>query len=70
YVASAERAAGSLVTYPQHPANEDALDVLTKSYDKLGLPVLRDDSRRVLEKTYPHSKYLVAAVPKPWWKIW
>ena len=70
YVAAADRAAGSLVTYPQHPANEDALDIMVNSYDKLGLTVLRDDSRRVLEKTYPHSHYLVAAVPKPWWKVW
>lgn len=70
YVASADRAAASLVTYPQHPANEDALDILIKSYDKLGLDKLRDDSRRVLEKTYPDSKYLVAAAPKPWWKLW
>ncbi len=70
YVAAADRASGSLVTYPQHPANEDALDILVKSYDKLGLPALRDDSRRVLQMTYPNSKYLVAAAPKPWWKIW
>ncbi len=70
YVAAAGRAAGSLVTFPQHPANEDALDVLVKSYDKLGLPQLRDDSRRVMEKTYPNSRYLVVATAKPWWKIW
>jgi len=70
YVASADRASSSLLTFPQHPANEDALDILVKSYDKLGLTQLRDDSKRVLEKTYPNSKYLVAAVAKPWWKIW
>jgi outer membrane protein assembly factor BamD len=70
YVAAADRAQGSLLTYPRQPANEDALEILVRSYDKLGLPDLRDDSRRVLEKTYPASKYLAAAPPKPWWKLW
>jgi outer membrane protein assembly factor BamD len=70
YVAAADRAQGSLLTYPRQPANEDALEILVRSYDKLGLPDLRDDSRRVLEKTYPASKYLAPAPPKPWWKLW
>ncbi len=70
YLAAADRASSSLVTYPQHPANEDALDILVHSYDKLGMPQLRDDSRRVLEKTYPNSRYLSAEAAKPWWKVW
>ena len=70
FVASADRAAASLLNYPRLPANEDALDILIRSYDQLGLSKLRDDSRRVLEKTYPDSKYLVAAASKPWWKFW
>ena len=70
YVAAADRAQGSLLTYPRQPANEDALEILVRSYDKLGLPELRDDSRRVLEKTYPASKYLAPPPPKPWWKLW
>ncbi len=70
YVAAADRAQGSLLTYPRQPANEDALEILVRSYDKLGLPDLRDDSRRVLEKTYPASKYLAPPPPKPWWKLW
>ena len=58
FVAAANRAQASLLSYPAVPANEDALDVLVKSYDKLGLAQLADDSRRILEKTYPQSKYL------------
>ena len=70
YVASASRAQSSLLSYPAVPANEDALDVLVKSYEKLGLNQLAEDSRRILEKTYPQSKYLVGAPPKPWWRFW
>ena len=46
YIAAVNRAQAALVGYPQTPANEDALDVLRKSYDKLGLTQLRDDSLR------------------------
>ena len=42
----------------------------SRSYEKLGLPQLADDSRRILEKTYPQSKYLAAAPAKPWWRFW
>ena len=70
FVAAVNRAQTSLISYPAVPANEDALDVLVKSYEKLGLGQLAEDSRRILEKTYPQSKYLAAAPPKPWWRFW
>jgi outer membrane protein assembly factor BamD len=70
YIAAANRAQASLLTYPRQPANEEALDVMVKAYDKMGLTQLRDDSRRILEATYPNSRFLVAAAPKPWWKFW
>ena len=44
--------------------------MLAKSYDKLGLMQLRDDSLAVLKRTFPDSVYLAAAPPKPWWKFW
>jgi outer membrane protein assembly factor BamD len=55
------------------PAVEEALFILVKSYDKLGLVQLRDDTRRVLEATYPNSVFLYperAVAPKSWWKFW
>ena len=70
YIAAANRAQGSLVTYPRTPANEAALDVLMKSYDKLGLIQLRDDSQNILARTYPQSPYITGAADKPWWKFW
>jgi len=69
YLAAANRAQGALVNYPQTPANEDALILLIYSYDKLGLPQLRDDAKRVLQNTYPNGKYFVPG-PPPWWQFW
>ena len=70
YVAAINRAQGSLVNFPRTPANEDALDVLAKSYQKLGLPQLRDDSQQILQLTFPQSAYSGDQPTKPWWKFW
>ena len=70
YVAAVNRAQGALVSYPRTPANEDALDVLVRAYDKLGLVQLRDDSRKILQQTFPNSVYIAGVPPKPWWKFW
>jgi outer membrane protein assembly factor BamD len=70
YIAAVNRAQVALTTYPRTPANEDALDVLARSYDKLELPQLRDDAERVLKQTFPDSKYVTGISDKPWWKFW
>lgn len=70
YLAAANRAQASLLLYPQNPANEEALDVLVTAYDKLNLPLLRDDSRRVLAQTFPNSKYVNQTPTTQWWKFW
>ncbi|MEO7499108.1 MAG: outer membrane protein assembly factor BamD [Casimicrobiaceae bacterium] len=70
YVAAANRAQAAIVNTPQTTSNEEALDVLMKSYDKLGLKELSDDARTVLAKTYPDSVYVNPAPPRPWWKFW
>jgi outer membrane protein assembly factor BamD len=70
YVAAVNRAQASLTGYPRTPANEDALEVLVNSYDKLGLVQLRDDSQRVLAANFPNSPYITGASSKPWWKFW
>jgi outer membrane protein assembly factor BamD len=77
YVAAASRAQAAVTEYQQAPAVEEALFIMMQSYDKLALPVLRDDAERVLRKNFPKSKYLgayladgSAARDKPWWKIW
>ncbi len=61
YVAAVQRAQGAVRDYSGTPAAEEALSILVRSYDGLGLPQLRDDARRVLELNYPGSRYLTAA---------
>ncbi|HZI82740.1 MAG TPA: outer membrane protein assembly factor BamD [Casimicrobiaceae bacterium] len=70
YVAAVNRAQSALINYPRTPSNEDALIVLVRSYDALGMVQLRDDAQRVLKDTFPDGKYFAASAKPPWWKFW
>ena len=73
YVAAVGRAQSALADYKDVPATEEALYILVRSYDALGMTQLRDDARRVLEASYPNSTLLKAgfkAQDNPWWKFW
>jgi outer membrane protein assembly factor BamD len=70
YIAAANRAQGVLLNNPQTPANEQALDVMRSSYQKLGLEQLSQDSQQILAKTFPDSRYLTGRVDPPWWNFW
>ena len=64
YVAAVNRANDVISNYQGTPALEDALQVMASSYDRLGLADLRDDTWRVLERSFPESRYL-AGRPAP-----
>lgn len=72
YLAAINRAQTALTEYRDVPVLEEALYIMVQSYDALGLPQLRDDARRVLEKNYPQSPYLNGGpkVSSSWWKLW
>ena len=72
YIAAANRAQVTVQEYPQAPASEEALALMVRSYDALGLVDLRDDALRVMHKNFPNSKYLSgkSTDSKPWWKVW
>ncbi len=72
YVAAVNRAQGALQQYPQAPAVEEALTIMVKSYDALGMNDLRDDTLRIMQKNFPNSRYFALAKKSdtPWWKIW
>ena len=72
YVAASSRAKYALETYPQTPALEEALFLLVKSYDALGLGDLRDDANQVMLKNFPNSSYFKGEVDRSgaWWKLW
>lgn len=73
YLAAINRSQTAIVDYQGVPALEEALFIMVKSYDALGMTALRDDTLRVLEKNYPQTPYLVQGFKSkndPWWKIW
>ncbi|MHB8948039.1 MAG: outer membrane protein assembly factor BamD [Rhodoferax sp.] len=73
YVAAINRAQIAVTDYQGVPAVEEALFIIVKSYDALGLSQLRDDAQRVLVKNYPQTEYLsrgFKASTDPWWKVW
>lgn len=73
YVAAANRAQQAVQEFQYSPAAEEALVIMARSYDRLGLVELRDGAQRVLEKNFPNSRFAgeaQAPADKPWWKIW
>jgi outer membrane protein assembly factor BamD len=73
YVAAANRAQKAVQEFQQSPSNEEALYIMVRSYDRLGLTSLRDDAERVLRANYPDSAFLAAGFQgkdKPWWQFW
>ena len=54
------------------PANEEALFIMIKAYDLLGMNDLRDDAERVMRRNFPKSEYYVRGLDRstPWWKLW
>ncbi|SEL55683.1 Beta-barrel assembly machine subunit BamD [Roseateles sp. YR242] len=72
FLAAANRAQSALLEFQHAPALEEALYLMVRSYDKLGLTQLRDDSERVLKTSFPDSAYLTgnARKEKPWWQVW
>ena len=73
YVAAISRAQSAITDYKDVPATEEALYILVRSYDALGMTQLRDDAQRVLQASYPNSSLLSTgfkAKDNPWWKFW
>ena len=72
YIAAVNRAQFALKNYPEAPATEEALFIMVKAYDLMGMNDLRDDSERVMRMNYPNSVYYTRGLERttPWWKLW
>lgn len=73
YVAAANRGKYVLEHYQQSPALEEALVIMARSYEQLGLTDLKEDVLRVIKKNFPDSPYLTGKDLKkdrPWWRFW
>jgi outer membrane protein assembly factor BamD len=72
FIAAANRADDAIKKYPNAPTTEDALILMIRSYDALGIKDLRDDTVRVLKKNFPKTDYAAKSLEteEPWWKLW
>jgi outer membrane protein assembly factor BamD len=72
YVAAIARSQAAIKDYQGVPAVRDAMLILVKSYDALGMTQLRDDAERVLKASYGDNPEQDPnkAQSKSWWKLW
>jgi outer membrane protein assembly factor BamD len=72
YLASLNRAQEAVTNFPTSPAREEALFIMIRAYDKLGMFDLRDDTQRVFQANYPNSRFLggKGSGDAAWWKFW
>jgi len=72
YLAAANRAQRAVTEYRDAPAIEEALSLMVRSYDALGLSDLRDDAERVLRTNFPNSTFLATAPAqrRGRWRLW
>ena len=73
YVAAANRAQYAIQHYPQSPFVEDAVFILVRAYDRLGMTELRDGAERVMRQNFPDSRYFKPGGDKKevsWWRFW
>ena len=74
YLASANRAQLVIRDYDRAPAVEEALYILYKSYENLGMVQLSNDTARVFKLNFPDSQMLETgqrvAKERRWWQFW
>ncbi|MFL6675361.1 MAG: outer membrane protein assembly factor BamD [Massilia sp.] len=72
FLAALNRAQSAVTDYSDAPAREEALYLIVRCYDKLGMPDLRDDAQRVFALNYPNSRFANpnAGRDQAWWKFW
>lgn len=73
YLAAANRAQQAVLEFDRAPASEEALYIMARSYERLGLEKLRDDADRVLKQNFPNSAFLGGTsreTSRPWWQLW
>lgn len=69
YIAAASRAQTVITDFEGAPATEEALYLMTQSYDKLGMTELKNDAQRVFDKNFPNSAFKRQGLKadRSWW---
>jgi outer membrane protein assembly factor BamD len=58
YVAAIQRAQGAVRDFQRSPSSEEALTIIVRSYQGLGLPEMAADAERVLQQNFPNNAFL------------
>ena len=72
-IAALNRAQGIFKQYPNSPATRDALLVMVRAYDAMGMITLRDDTQRILNQnggSEAATALAIAQNKKSWWQFW
>lgn len=73
YLAAINRAQGVVQQYQGAPAVEEALFIMLKGYEKLGLEDLRADADRIMRLNFPNSEFYAKGLrfdDRSWWELW
>jgi outer membrane protein assembly factor BamD len=76
YLASVNRAQEVVKRFEQTPSIEEALFLMMRGYQKLGMKALESDTKRVIDKNFPNSPYWKVEIPekktveRKAWQFW
>jgi outer membrane protein assembly factor BamD len=73
FLAAINRAQNVIIQYQGAPAVEEALFIVMKASERLGLEQQRSDAERVLLLNFPKSPLLVTGLKldnRSWWEVW
>lgn len=73
YLAAANRAQAVVTQYQTAPAVEQALALMVRSYERLGMETQRQDAERILKANFPKSRALDTlqpSQPRKGWSLW
>lgn len=73
FLAAVNRAQSVVAQYQGAPAVEEALFIMMKSYERLGLQELRGDAERILRRNFPDSELPAKGLQfadRSWWQVW
>ncbi|MCM2328495.1 MAG: outer membrane protein assembly factor BamD [Lysobacter sp.] len=71
WLSAVNRAQDIVVRFPDSPERREALEILVEGYDRMGMPDLRDDAKKVLAANYPQDAMAAEGRNrKSWWQFW
>lgn len=71
WLSAVNRSQDILVRFPGSPVRREALEILVEGYDRMGLPELRDDAKKVLARNYPSDPLgAEGRNRRSWWRFW